>query len=300
MSAAARFEDQRKDLERVQTLYAAQPAAFQRAIDAGGAALAAALRDGVYRFALAAPLVGGEWPASRDGALLRLEAGGWWSRLRKSPRRDALIERLASLSASPDAATASTADVLRLSTGNALIRGLPARDQLERECVAFDGRGRLLLSEADAAGLVARLGQWMERLRLAERVFPPLATGDAFNAAAERLTQAITQQGRSLARLYNDQLIEEVRTGWKSGQIARSLTLLVPYLDEASYLIARFPVVVVPTGRIPFRPEFVVSACRIAERQARNLGSLTQATRWQLITHLDQIAQAFEQQNEAH
>lgn len=294
MNSATLFEDQRRELERVRGLYAAQPAPNRRAFDEAGQAVAGALQGAIFRLALAVPLAAPDGGSAPYGAALRLQAGSWWSQQRKSLRRDDLIERLTGLAADADLPTANAANIIRFTAGNALARGLPSSEQLDVECVAFDGRGRLRVSEREAAALVERLGQWMERLRLIARVFPPWATDDAYNAASERLSQALTQQGRSLARLYNEQLIEEVSQGWKTGQIARSLTLLVPYLDESTYRVERFPVVVMPAGRIPFRPEFVVSACRIAERQARSLGNLTQSTRWQLVTHLDQIAQAFE------
>jgi hypothetical protein len=53
-------------------------------------------------------------------------------------------------------------------------------------------------------------------------------------------------------------------------------------------------VIVIPTGRILFRPEFVIGTCRLAEREVRKDPDLSQSTRWQLLSQLDSITQAFE------
>jgi hypothetical protein len=54
-----------------------------------------------------------------------------------------------------------------------------------------------------------------------------------------------------------------------------------------------------PNARIPFRPDFVVSACRLAEREVRQNPRYAQATRWQLLAQLDLITQAFDAKPDA-
>jgi hypothetical protein len=104
----------------------------------------------------------------------------------------------------------------------------------------------------------------------------------------------LTQQGRALANYHTRQIIAEIQARWQSREVIRGLTLRIPYLDEKHYRMTVCEVVVIPTGRIPFRPEFILGACRVEQQKVRKNPQFSQSTRWQLISQLDAIIQAFE------
>jgi len=176
-----------------------------------------------------------------------------------------------------------------------LLISLPGQTDLPSHYTAFDKQGRLISgSHSTADALIGQLSQHMDWLHMAEQLYPGWTTHALYNDTASLLTDHLIEQGRALADYYTLQIIDDVRRDWRGGRITRGLTLFIPYLDERHYRMKKYQVVVTPVGRILFRPEFVVGACRVAQQHVRKDTALSQATRWQLLSQLDTISQAFE------
>lgn len=296
ISPAAAYYDQRHQLDWALRLLEQQPDDLRQDYRRAGRAVAEALTQPTYRFSLDLPgriALDEPGPTALSGQV-RISAGSLLGQWRKKSCHAAIIAGLLALSAHDDPAVAGSVRLVMYSAADVILNEimLPL-SRIEADCTAFDKHERLLVSESLAGPRVQGLIRYVKWLRIAGQLYPPWTTSDRYNDLFSHLTALLTQQGRALARLYTNQLIEEVRTGWKTGEIARGLTLFVPYLDERTYQIARYSVIVTPGGRIPFRPQFIVSACRVAEREVRTHTAFTQSTRWQLLARLDQILQAF-------
>jgi hypothetical protein len=176
-----------------------------------------------------------------------------------------------------------------------LLTSLPGQAELRNQYTAFDKQGVLVAgSHSTADALIGQLSQCMGWLHTAELLYPAWTTHDLYNDVSSVLTTHLIEQGRALANYYTQQIIDEVQRDWRAGKITRGLTLFIPYLDERQYEMRNYRVVVIPTGRILFRPEFVVGACRVTQRHVRKDPTLSQGTRWQLLSQLDSLIQAFE------
>lgn len=296
ISPAAAYYDQRHQLDWALRLLEQQPDDLRQDYRRAGRVVAQALTTSTYRFSLDLPrqiALEGTRPTALSSQI-RITAGSLLGQWRKISCHDAIIARLSALAADDDPALADSVRLVMYSAADVLLTEmLPPLSRIEGDCAAFDNHERLLVSESLAEPRVQDLIRYVHWLHMVGQLYPPWTTSDRYNDLFAHLTAFLIQQGRALARLFTDQLIKEVSTSWKTGDLARGLTLYVPYLDERTYQIARYAVLVTPGGRIPFRPQFVVSACRVAEREVRNHPALTQSTRWQLLARLDQIIQAF-------
>jgi hypothetical protein len=221
---------------------------------------------------------------------LMLRVGGILYLLRRQSCRAALLRALVSLTTNPNSVTAAIGRLIGYLVGKLLFGQISSSGY----SAAFDADNHLMVSEAIAEETVRHLCQDMERLKMIEQLFPGWTADDTYNETSSLLATRLISQGRALAEYYTRQIIGDLAGRWQKGEIIRGLTLYIPYLNERLYIMERHQVVVIPTGRIAFRPEFVLGACRVAQQEVRKNARLSQATRWQLISQLDSIIQAFE------
>ncbi|MFN8418422.1 MAG: hypothetical protein U0528_04120 [Anaerolineae bacterium] len=295
---AQRLEKLRYELEWAESVNAAQPHQILSDFRAFAHALTTMLTtpNSVHKIALPAALVSTETPQRilhtsqplilGQRSLLNIWRGG--------DAQEQLLKTLLAWSDQTDPAIGQISRfVCYLTAENLLVNIIP--DTLEIQSLqAFDLKKRRLI-ESDGTAVVAALIGHMQTLRLAERLYPGWISSDIYTEKHAALATAITVQGRGLVHEQMTELIADLTAAWQSGKIARSLTLLIPFLNEHQYSLDTYRLVVVPTSRIPFQPAFVVSACRLAEREIRNNPNYAQTTRWQIISELDRLAQAFEQ-----
>lgn len=112
----------------------------------------------------------------------------------------------------------------------------------------------------------------------------------------EATTEAITlsmAQGRELARLQVQEMIRKIHTRARGQRLNRGLTISLPYFDDAAQELRWREVVVIPRGRIPFVPAFVVLASRQEIAKVRIDGRLSESTRAHLVEQLETLARAF-------
>jgi hypothetical protein len=225
-----------------------------------------------------------------------LQAGNLLNRVRRVSCAPAVLHTLDQRVTDADASVSASTRLLRyMAAQHVLTRRIPSVEAIQSDYVAFDDEGHCIVATVDAADkLVDRLVQYLDWLHIAEQLYPGISTSDAYDAIRTQLISQLTEQGRALAACYTSQIATDLKAQWKAGKLARGLTLYVPYLDERDYRMAEYKIVVIPNARIPFRPQFVVSACRVAEREVRQNPNLAQSTRWQLISQLDQLSQAFD------
>ncbi len=182
--------------------------------------------------------------------------------------------------------------------GQEIIVSLPNEPTLREHYTAFEKQGQLRVSDLNSAvAVVEHLSRFVHALHQIEELYPAWQTHDQYSEKHALLTTHLIDQGRALANYQTQKIIQDIQMSWKTGEMTRGLTIFLPYLDERQSNMEEYKIVVIPAGRILFRPEFIVGACRVTERQVRSDSNLSQATRWQLLSQLDTIIQAFEAQS---
>ncbi len=295
---AAQYYHLRETLDWAAHMLARQPQKVEQAYQLAGERIAEALVSPTFSVAIWLPdtVVFDNTVHYLSKQDQFLQAGNLFNRIRQIPCGQAVLHTLDQRASHSDPAVSTSARLLRYMAAQYIVtHRIPPIEAIHSDYVAFDAQGHCITNDMPAADkLVVQLSQYLDWLRIAEQLYPGLAASNSYDEIHAQLISQITEQGRALATCYTEQIITDLRAQWKAGAIARGLTLFVPYLDERVYRMAEYKVVVIPNARIPFRPQFVVSACRVAEREVRQNPNLTQSTRWQLISQLDQLIQAFE------
>jgi hypothetical protein len=294
-TAVTRFEQLREALAEAEHTLRRQPEDLRLEYRQAGQKIADTLTQETHSVSIQLPfriLNGGM--QSIQPTLTRLRIGNVVTRLLHKSCHGALIHCLHTLSEHPNRVVSDSARLTCYLAAQALLTSLPDQADLHDHYTAFDEHGVRTAELNDDDALIGQLSRRLDWLRTAEWLYPAWTTHDLYNSASALLTAHLTDQGRALANYYTQQIINDVRQAWRAGKITRGLTLFIPYLDERLYRMKTHKVVVIPTGRILFRPEFVIGACRLAERKIRKDLNLSQSTRWQLLSQLDSITQAFE------
>lgn len=298
MTAPALTPDQQRDsLRWAAHAWDEQPDDLKTAYREAARSISAALISPTYRLVLRLPnyfchddLVTG---IPKDWMWLR--AGSVVSYLRKRTCHDAIISKLNALTLHPHPIAARIARLAAYLASEWIVQEyVPDIAEIVGAYQLFTPQGELTTSEAQAAAAVEQLANYVHALRNVERLYPDWAGSDEYNDLYAAVFNQLVVQGRALANYFTAQMIADLKRRWQNREVLRGLTLFVPYLDERDSHMRKYQVEVIPTGRIPFRPEFIVGACRLAEQDVRKNPRLSQATRWQLISQLDTITQAFE------
>lgn len=295
---AAQYYHLRETLDWAANLLARQPQPVEQAYQQAAVHLADALITPTFSVAIRLPgtVVFDNTVHYLPDHSQRLQAGSVLNRIRHISCAQAVLRTLEQRVTLPDPAVATSTRLIRYTAAQYILtRRIPPAPSIQSDYVAFDDQGHCIARNLDAADkLVDQLAQYLDWLRIAEQLYPGISASDTYDAIRTILIEQLTTQGRALAVCYTMQIATDLKAQWKAGKLARGLTLYVPYLDERAYRMTEYKIVVIPNARIPFRPQFVVSACRVAEREVRQNPNLAQSTRWQLISQLDQLSQAFD------
>lgn len=102
-----------------------------------------------------------------------------------------------------------------------------------------------------------------------------------------------SEQGRELARLQVQEMIRKVQTRAREHRLDRGLTVSLPYFDDGAQELRWRELVIIPRGRIPFVPAFVVLAARQEIEHVLAEAGLSEATQAHLVELLQALAGAF-------
>jgi hypothetical protein len=269
-------------------MLAQQPENFLAAYRQAAQDIVQALTQPVYSATISIPY-------GSPRRFVKVHAGSAFYSVLRKPCGPELIQKLHRLMTHPRQEVQEGVQLTCYLAGQQMLSSLPDEDDLSTRYTGFDGQGILLADGMNtAAAIVEKLSRFVHSLNLIEALYPAWRTDDSFSEKHALLMTHLIRQGRALANCHTQKLIREILTAWKAGELTRGLTIFLPFLDERQCRMDEYRIVVIPAGRILFRPEFVVGACRVAERKVRVDSDLSQATRWQLLSQLDAILQAFE------
>jgi hypothetical protein len=295
---AERLDQLQESLRQAESTYERQPDDLKRAYQETAQAVANALIKPVYSMSVQLPprIVINDTTMHVPPQAVAFKAGSLFSRIRQRDCRTLLIRHLTRLASSRQTAVAQIAQLVNYKTGQVILNHHVPSIQALEHYRAFSAHGDLLETAEQAAALVEQLCQYVLWFTVAEQLYPGWTADDKFSERYAHLTSILIPQGRALAQHRTTALITELKERSQRGEITRGLTVLVPYLDERIYRMTTYPIEIIPAGRIPFRPEFILAACRMEQQRIRKHPQLSQATRWQLISQLDLLIQAFEPQ----
>ncbi|MBX3081618.1 MAG: hypothetical protein KF716_08265 [Anaerolineae bacterium] len=296
-SPADRLRQQYEQLRWGTQVLALQPAPLQAEIAQAAATIVLALLAPAYQFTLELPteIITESSQVVRLTKPITIRAGGLLHRIQRKTCEQELLKKLTALNEDRDPAIAQIANLVNYSATATILTGrIPAASVITAMRAYDHKKQRLCKTDEEAEAIINRLTGYVEQLRIAEQLYPGWMASDLYTEKRSALLQQVTEQGAALAHAQTLDIIENLKQLWQRQSIGGGLTLFVPYMDEDSYHMRGYRVEVMPNARIPFRPDFVVSACRLAEQQVRQNRLFAQRTRWQLLTLLDLISQAFE------
>jgi hypothetical protein len=99
--------------------------------------------------------------------------------------------------------------------------------------------------------------------------------------------------GQALAQIELDEIIGKTKRWAKAGQLNRGLRLTLPFFDDQTMEIRWRDLEIVPRGRIPFVPAFVVIAARQEGERVSREKDMTPTTRAHLLGQLRALELAF-------
>ncbi len=294
---AEQLEAQRAALDWAEQIQQHQPEELQAAYEQAAAEIVATLTQATYHVSIQLPhiLYHNHVMVTVPPKRVAVHAGSLFDTLRRHSCAHILLKALTQLTHHPMTAVSVIARYTSyLAAKRLLLDVIPPLKQID-EFRLFDVSGQPSVSLEQARSGVDQLSLYVQWIRAVEQLYPGWASDDRYDEKYAHLIIQLTAQGRFLANYETRQMIDEILTRWRAGDPLSGLQLSFPYLDERQYQIRQYKVVVIPTARIPFRPEFVLGASRVEQQRVRKNPQLSQSTRWQLISQLDSIIQTFEQ-----
>jgi hypothetical protein len=122
---------------------------------------------------------------------------------------------------------------------------------------------------------------------------PPVRLESSSSSIPLEATLSV-EKGRELARLQALEMIRKIQYRARRQRMNRGLTVSLPYFDDAAQELRWREMVIIPRGRIPFVPAFVVVAARQEISRVQREGCLSETTRAHLVGQLETLAGAFE------
>jgi len=101
------------------------------------------------------------------------------------------------------------------------------------------------------------------------------------------------RRGRELARLQMEEAIEKVRRRATTHSLDRGLSLSLPYFDDRAAELRWRQLEIIPRGRVPFVPAFVVLAARQEASRVEQDASMLPSTQSHLLDLLNRLEAAF-------
>jgi hypothetical protein len=153
---------------------------------------------------------------------------------------------------------------------------------------------RLMVPSVERAeARIAAMRRYLSALALAISLAPYFYTSDAYQSRRIGMLVQLADQGRSLAMYQADQLIHKIRQWSAEHRLDRGLRLSVPYFDDQSLGMRLYSFEVIPVGRTPFIPAFLVLALERELARLKENQSLIEDTRIHLLSLLATLREAF-------
>jgi hypothetical protein len=99
--------------------------------------------------------------------------------------------------------------------------------------------------------------------------------------------------GQMLAQMQLEEMIGKTQRWARDGRLDRGLSLTLPFFDDVSMEIRWRELEVIPPGRVPFIPAFVVIAARAEVEGVAAEEGLSATTREHLLGQLHALEKAF-------
>lgn len=180
--------------------------------------------------------------------------------------------------------------------GELLVPYVPyARRFFLPQWVAFDQDGGLLVgSVQEAEAHVRSMQHFLSVLHSALGLAPYLIADEDFRRKRFGMLGQLVNQGRALARHETGEIIQTIRRRAAAQDLNRGLSLSLPYFDDQDLELKTYPFEVIPAGRIPFIPAFVVRAVHEEAAKIAQDTRLAPSTRRHLLEELAMLEQAFD------
>ena len=180
--------------------------------------------------------------------------------------------------------------------GELLVPYVPAaRRFFLPQWVAFNEDGSLLVkSVQEAEAHMRSMQHFLSVLHAALGLAPYLVADEEFRRKRYGMLGQLVNQGRALARHETGEIIRTIRRRAEAQELNRGLSLRLPYFDDQDLDLRTYPFEVIPAGRIPFIPAFVVRAVREEAGKIAQDTRLAPSTRRHLLGELAELERAFD------
>jgi hypothetical protein len=272
-----------------EALYQGQPPWVQRFLEEQASALAGKLLQKARRASFCLPeRVWRSGPIPGQVELLTIPKR--FRRQRAGNLSAGLQQRLTELEEAEDPGLATGAKLVRHATALRLLSSFHAP-----EGTAFDEQGSLLASStARAEAYLASMQRALAVLTTAIALAPYLTAGQHTRQKQEDLTGQLIHQGRALAAYQTGEIIDTIKRRAAANSLNRGLRLSLPYLDDKALEMRAHEFEVIPPGRIPFDPAYVMLAAREEQIRVSQDPQLSSTTRKHLLEGLKRLEKAFE------
>ena len=106
--------------------------------------------------------------------------------------------------------------------------------------------------------------------------------------------EQLANQGRALALCRTDEMIAAIKRRAESNSLNRGFSLSLPYFDDQAMEMKIYDFEVIPAGRIPFDPAYVMLVARAEQLKVSQDMRLNASTRKYLLAELKTLEKAFE------
>ena len=202
----------------------------------------------------------------------------------------------------PESAFTATSDAIAETDGLESGRGdlqvpfVPAARRFYLpQWVAFDDNGNILVkSNEEAEAHISSMQRFLDVLFAARSLATYMIADEEFEKKRYGMLGQLVNQGRSLARHMNAEIIQLIKERAAAQSLNRGLSLRLPYFDDQKLRIQTHNFVIIPAGRIMFVPAFVVRASLEEEAKIAQDTRFSPSTRKHLISELQNLGEAFE------
>jgi hypothetical protein len=131
-------------------------------------------------------------------------------------------------------------------------------------------------------------------LEAAVTLAPWMAVDECYLQKHNALLQKLIDAGRSLAGCITEEIIATIKRREEAGDLNRGLSLSLPYFDDRALELKTYDFEVIPNGRIPFEPAYVMWVARHEQQDVEQNLDLSAVVRGQLLAELRALEKAFE------
>ena len=200
-----------------------------------------------------------------------------------------------------DSAITSAADAIvekgpaEIGRGELLVPFVPAARRFYLpQWVSFDDQGALLASSiSEAESYQASMERYVTILHAASSLAPYMVANDEYQRKRYGMLGQVINQGRALARYQTEQIIKTILERVENGTLNRGLSISLPYYDDQQLRMCETLLDAIPSGRIGFKPVFMVRAARLDHAKVSQDTRLNPSTRKHLLHELELLEQAF-------